>query len=174
MPSRQPLLDGFPTGGSSSRSRATTTPRPASRLPPSSLRRGARRSRRGASSRGVGGFSARRVDARAGGADDSETGVALAAELAPEGGASITAVVVIEVAAELPLDAHMDEEEHVARVALEKGHAIAASRGVRLRERIVRARSRGEAIVAEAEAVNADLIVRRAPPKNRKRLFVRA
>jgi nucleotide-binding universal stress UspA family protein len=115
----------------------------------------------------------RRIVVPIAGDDDSEAGVALAAELAPEGGASITAVVVIEVAAELPLDAHMDEEEHVARVALEKAHAIAASRGVRLRERIVRARSRGEAIVAEAEAAHADLIVMRAAARNRKRLFGR-
>ncbi len=99
--------------------------------------------------------------------------MALAAELAPEGGASITAVVVIEVPAELPLDAHMHAEERAARAALEKAHAIAATRGVRLRERIVRPRSRGEAIVAEAEAAHADLIVMRAAPKNRKRLFGR-
>ena len=113
--------------------------------------------------------SYRRIVVPIAGDDDSETGVALAAELAPEGGASITAVFVIEVAAELPLDAHM----HAAREALEKAHAIAASRGVRLRERIVRARSRGEAIVAEAEAAHVDLIVMRAAPKNRKRLFGR-
>ena len=50
------------------------------------------------------------------GDDDSELGVALAAELAPEGGTSITAVAVIEVPAELPLDAHMDDEEHAARM----------------------------------------------------------
>jgi nucleotide-binding universal stress UspA family protein len=115
----------------------------------------------------------RRIVVPIAGDDDSETGVALAAELAPEGGASITAVVVIEVAAELPLDAHMDVEEHAARAALEKAHAIAASRGVRLRERIVRARARGEAIVAEAEEADADLIVMRAAPKNGKRLFGR-
>src|SRR6187431_251958 len=92
----------------------------------------------------------RRILVPIGGDDDSETGIALAAELAPEGGgASITAVFVIEVPAELPLDAHMHDEDRAARAALEKAHAIAASRGVRLRERIVRARSRGEAIVAE-------------------------
>jgi nucleotide-binding universal stress UspA family protein len=115
----------------------------------------------------------RRIVVPIAGDDDSETGVTLAAELAPEGGASITVVVVIEVAPELPLDAHMDDEEQAARAALEKAHAIAASRGVRLRERIVRARSRGEAIVAEAEAADADLIVMRAAPKNGKRLFGR-
>ena len=117
--------------------------------------------------------SYRRIVDPIAGDDDTETGVALAAELAPEAGASITAVFVIEVAAELPLDAHMHDEEHAAREALEKAHAIAASRGVRLRERIVRARSRGEAIVAEAEAVQADLVVMRAAPKNGKRLFGR-
>jgi nucleotide-binding universal stress UspA family protein len=115
----------------------------------------------------------RRIVVPIAGDDDSETGVALAAELAPEGGASITAVFVIEVPTELPLDAHMDDEEHAARAALEKAHAIAAGRGVRLHERIVRARARGEAIVAEAEAADADLIVMRAAPRNRKRLFGR-
>ena len=115
----------------------------------------------------------RRIVVPIAGDDDSEAGVALAAELAPEGGASITAVVVVEVPAELPLDAHMAQEEREAHAALEKAHAIAASRGVRLRERIVRARSRGEAIVAEADAADADLIVMRAAPRDRKRLFGR-
>jgi nucleotide-binding universal stress UspA family protein len=104
----------------------------------------------------------RRIVVPLGDDEESELGVALAAELAPEGGAAITAVVVIEVPAELPLDAHMHDEESLARRALEKANAIAASRGVRLRSRIVRARARGEAIVAEAETAGADLIVVRA------------
>lgn len=113
----------------------------------------------------------RRIVVPIAGDDDSEAGVALAAQLAPEHGAEITAVFVIEMPVELPLDAHMLDEEAAARAALEQAHAIAASRGVRLTERIVRARARGEAIVAAAEAARADLIVMRAAPRDRKRLF---
>jgi len=113
----------------------------------------------------------RRIVVPIAGDDDSELGVELAAELAPDGGATITAVVVIEIEPELPLDAHMVEEEVQARRALEKAHAIAAGRGVKLHERIVRARSRGEAIVAEAEAADADLIVVRSPARRRPPLF---
>lgn len=117
------------------------------------------------------GVAYRRIVVPLAGDDDSELGISLAAELAPERGATITGVFVIEVPTELPLDAHMRDEEATARAALEKAHAIAAGRGVRLRERIVRARSRGEAIVAEAEAAGADLVVMRAAPENRRRLF---
>jgi nucleotide-binding universal stress UspA family protein len=105
------------------------------------------------------------------GDEESELGVALAAELAPEAGAAITAVVVIEVPAELPLDAHMQQEEELARKALEQASAIAASRGVRLRSRVVRGRARGEAIVAEAEDADADLIIVRSPRRAGKVLF---
>jgi nucleotide-binding universal stress UspA family protein len=113
----------------------------------------------------------RRIVVPIAGDDDSEAGVALAAQLAPEHSAAITAVFVIEVPAELPLDAHMLEEEAAARAALEKARAIAASRGVRLKERIVRGRARGEAIVQAADEAGADLIVMRAAPRDRKRLF---
>ena len=104
---------------------------------------------------------------------ESELGVALAAELAPEKGAAITMVVVIEVPAELPLDAHMHAEEELAQRALEKASAIGAARGLRLRSRIVRARSRGEAIVAEAEAADADLVVVRSSRPTGTALFDR-
>jgi nucleotide-binding universal stress UspA family protein len=113
----------------------------------------------------------RRIVVPLGDEDESELGVALAAELAPEAGAAITTVVVIEVPAELPLDAHMEDEEALARRAVEQADAIAAARGVRLRSRIVRARARGEAIVAEAEVADADLIVVRSPRRPGKALF---
>ena len=115
----------------------------------------------------------RRILVPLAGDDESELGVALAAQLAREGRSAITAVVVIEVAAELPLDAHMDDEEALARRALERANAIAASRGVRLRARVVRSRASGEAIVAEAEAAGADLIVVRSPRRQGTALFGR-
>ena len=118
----------------------------------------------------VGQLAYRRIVVPLGNDDESELGVALAAELAPEG-AAITAVVVIEVPPELPLDAHRHDEEAQARRALEQANAIAASRGVRLRARVIRARARGEAIVAEAEAAQADLIVVRAGRRPGTALF---
>ena len=113
----------------------------------------------------------RRILVPVAGGDESELGVELAAELAPDGGTRITAVFVIEVEPELPLDAHMLEDEAEARRALDKAHSIADRRGVKLRERVVRARSRGEAIVAEAEAADADLVVMRSPARDRSPLF---
>jgi len=98
---------------------------------------------------------------------EADVAVALAAELAAEAHASITAVVVIEVPAELPLDAHMDDEETAARDALERARAISYRHGVSLRARVVRSRARGEAVVAEAGDLGADLIVVRAPPRER-------
>jgi nucleotide-binding universal stress UspA family protein len=101
----------------------------------------------------------------------SEHSVALAAELASEDCASLIAVVVIELPAALPLDAHMLDEEAQARRVLEQARAIAGPYGVRVRARVVRARHPGEAIVAEAEALQADLVVLRATPRHRVRLF---
>ncbi len=102
---------------------------------------------------------------------ESETSVALAAELASEQGASIIAVVVIELPAELPLEAHMLEEEAQARRLIEEARAIAGSYGVRVRGRVIRARRSGQAIVAEIEAQEADLVVLRTTPGRRTRLF---
>jgi basic amino acid/polyamine antiporter, APA family len=113
----------------------------------------------------------RRILVPVAGDDESELGVELAAELAPESGATITAIFVIEVEPELPLDAHMSDAEVAASDALDKAHSIADRRGVKLRERVIRARSRGEAIVAEAERADADLVVIRSPARDRSPLF---
>jgi basic amino acid/polyamine antiporter, APA family len=94
---------------------------------------------------------------------ESETAMELAAELADDRGSTITAVVAIEVPPELPLEAHMLEEEGAAKRTLEAARAIGASRGVNVRTQTLRARLAGEAVVAEAEASGADLVVLRAP-----------
>ena len=100
--------------------------------------------------------------------EESETAVALAAELAGDYGSTITAVVVVEVPPALQLEAHMLEEEAAAKRALEDARAIASSRGVRVRARVLRARIAGEAIVEEAESSDADVIVLRAPRSGRR------
>jgi basic amino acid/polyamine antiporter, APA family len=95
--------------------------------------------------------------------EESETAMAFAAELADEHGSTITAMVVIEVPSELPLEAHMLEEEAEAKRALEEARAIGNARGVNVKTRTLRARLAGEAIVAAAEEARADLVVLRAP-----------
>ena len=117
------------------------------------------------------GLAYRRIVVPLDGGAEAELAVSLAAELASDQGASITAVVVIELPAELPLEAHMLEEEAQARRVLEEARAIAGSYGVRVRARVVRARQPGEAIVAEVKALQADLVVLRVMPGRRAMLF---
>jgi basic amino acid/polyamine antiporter, APA family len=96
---------------------------------------------------------------------ESETAMALAAELAADRGSTITAIVVVEVPAALPLNAHMLQEEAEAKRTLEDARAIGYARGVRVRTQTLRARLAGEAIVAEADDASADLLVLRAVRK---------
>jgi nucleotide-binding universal stress UspA family protein len=91
----------------------------------------------------------------------------IACQLAAEHGASVTAVTVIEVPVELPLDAHMIEEETEAKRVLELAHAIADRYGVNASMRLVRGREAGEAIVEEARRANAQIIILRASRKRR-------
>jgi nucleotide-binding universal stress UspA family protein len=113
------------------------------------------------------GLSYRRIVVPLAANEESEAAMALAAEIADEHGTSIFAVAVIELPPQLPLDAHMLEEERAARRVLEEAREIAAARGVRVRTRVARARQAGEAIVAAAEDVDADIVVMNAPRKTR-------
>ena len=93
--------------------------------------------------------------------DDAETDTALdvACRLAAEHGCTITAVTVIEVPSVLPLGAHMLEEEADAKRLLRRAEVVGESYGVRVVERVVRGRDAGSAIVDEANARHADLVV---------------
>jgi len=103
--------------------------------------------------------------------DDPESlhAVPSACSLAAPDGGSLVGVFVIEVPAELPLEAHLFDAERHARDALERARAAAEACGLRFSGRIVRAHGAAEAIVGEAERLGADLIVlaarRRSSPR---------
>jgi basic amino acid/polyamine antiporter, APA family len=98
--------------------------------------------------------------------EESDEAVATACKLAAQSGASIVAVTVIEVPAELPLDAHMLDEEASARRILARARAIAELYGLDVETRLVRARAAGEAIVEEARLSSAEMIVLVAPRRS--------
>jgi APA family basic amino acid/polyamine antiporter len=98
---------------------------------------------------------------------ESERAVEVACRLAAERHASITLVTVIEVPPQLPLDAHMTEEEGEARLLHRGATAIADAYGVSVVSRTVRAREAGTAILAELERTEAELVVIGATRKTR-------
>jgi nucleotide-binding universal stress UspA family protein len=89
--------------------------------------------------------------------------VSAACRLAADQGATVTALVVIRVPSELPLDAHMLADEARAKRLLAEAEAIGDQRGVTVERRVARARAVGEAIVEMAEAAVSELIVLHAP-----------
>jgi nucleotide-binding universal stress UspA family protein len=99
--------------------------------------------------------------------EHSEQAMAIACQLAENHGAGVTAVTVIEVPVELPLDAHMTEEEAHAKHVLDDARAIGDLYGVSAVGRILRSRAAGEAIVEEAAHAATEIIVLRAPRKRR-------
>lgn len=93
--------------------------------------------------------------------------MAIACQLAAERKTSVTAVSVIEVPPELPLNAHMFDEEEGLKPVLAEARAIAELYGVGVEARTLRGRRAGEAIVEEARRLKSEIIVLSAPRKLR-------
>jgi len=93
----------------------------------------------------------------------SDEALHLAASLAAERGARITAVSVLEVPLDLPLGADLPEEERIANRELDEARTLGESYGVVVLPRLIRARSAGRAIVEEAERRGSEIIVVGAP-----------
>ena len=95
--------------------------------------------------------------------EQSREAVHLACRLAAERRSAIVAIRVIIVPVELPLDAPLPEQERLADDLLDEAHDIGELYGVRVIERVARARHAGREIVEEAARRNAEIIVMGAP-----------
>jgi basic amino acid/polyamine antiporter, APA family len=94
--------------------------------------------------------------------------LATAMKLAEEQGASVSAVHVIKVPLDKPLDAELVDEEERAAASLADAEELAEEHGVEVEAKVVRARALGGAIVGEARASGADLIVMGSAPRWRR------
>jgi APA family basic amino acid/polyamine antiporter len=94
--------------------------------------------------------------------------IATAVKLAQEGGSLVLALHVIRVPLDLPVDSPMELEGARAIESLAEAKALGADHGVEVRGSVVRARSLGQAIVAEAGRTGADLIVMGSSPRWRR------
>ena len=95
----------------------------------------------------------------------SDDALDVACSLAAERGARIVALNVLEVPLDRPLDDDMGELEDAANVELDEAIAIGDSYGIKVLDRLVRARSAGQAIVEEAEQRGTEIIVIGTPRK---------
>jgi len=94
--------------------------------------------------------------------------LATAVKLAQERGASVEALHVIRVPLDRRLDSELAEEEARASESLAEAKLLGEEHGVVVNGDAVRARSIGEAIVAEAASRGADLIVLGSAPRWRR------
>jgi basic amino acid/polyamine antiporter, APA family len=94
--------------------------------------------------------------------------VATAVRLAQERGAKVTALHVIRVPLDLPVDAALTDEEERAEASIAEAKLLGSDHGVLVEGRIVRARAIGAAIVEVAREADADLIVLGASPRWRR------
>ncbi|MGH3002018.1 MAG: amino acid permease [Gaiellaceae bacterium] len=102
---------------------------------------------------------------------ESREAVEVAARLATERAGRIVLLRVIVVPLELPLDADLGEQLEEADRLLDAARAIAAPYGVRIVERVVRARNAGRAIVEEAGRRGSEIIVLGAPRGRHRGIF---
>jgi basic amino acid/polyamine antiporter, APA family len=94
--------------------------------------------------------------------------LATAIKLAEEQGATVSALHVIAVPLDKPLDADVFEAEERAEASLADAKLLAAEHGVNVEGKTVRARAIGEAIVEEARREGVDLIVVGSSPRWRR------
>ncbi len=95
----------------------------------------------------------------------SDDALDVACSLAAERGAKIVALSVLEVPLGRPLDEDLPELERAANYELDEAIAVGDSYGVRVLDRLVRARSAGAAIVEEARQRGTEIIVIGSPRK---------
>jgi APA family basic amino acid/polyamine antiporter len=103
--------------------------------------------------------------------DASREAVEVAARLATERAGRIVLLRVVVVPLELPLDADLREQLEEADRLLDEARAIAFPYGVRVVERVVRARNAGAAIAEEADRRGTEIIVLGAPRGRHRDIF---
>ena len=102
---------------------------------------------------------------------EAQEAVELAARLATERAGRLVLLRVIVVPLELPLDADLTEQLEDADELLDNLAEVAIPYGVRVVERVVRARNAGRAIVEEAERRGSEIIVLGAPRGRHRAIF---
>jgi APA family basic amino acid/polyamine antiporter len=100
---------------------------------------------------------------------DVATAMSIACQLAAERRSLITIVAPLEVPLGSPIGARLPEEERLDEL-LDEAEATATGYGISVRPRLIRTRSAGEAIVAEARHHHAEIVILPAnrPPSRRQ------